>query len=663
MTAEAIHHRHHGDRDELLYKSLLESAPAYFYVADPSDYSTLYRSPQAAPMLGYSMDEWSTNPDLWVQILHPDDRERVTAEFAACAQGRALFQAEYRLFAKAGDIRWVRDHAALVQDPSGGGLVVQGVVLDITAEVEARLAVEVSLAETLTLLETAQSVGRVGTFVAWLTPERKGEDTWSKSCLAIFGYDEASHAGSNESFWKRVHPEDLEMVRAVQGEALEKGTFYDLVHRIIRPNGEMRWIRERAQVERAPDGSPIRLIGVTLDITEERGLEEALAKAESESEAKTQFYEGVFERAPLGVAKVDIQLRVLDANARLHEILKMAPGSLDGTSVADFLDADAMAQVMEEFKPLWVGTVDRVESAANATRGDGVKVWLHWTATAARNRKGRVEYFLAMFEDVTAKREIEVASLNTLAALERLNHLKSEFVSVVSHEFRTALTGIQGFSEIIRDEVLTGAEVKEFANDIHNDAMRLNRMITEMLDLDRIEAGRTRLRLAMTDLNLLITEAVDRVASSTDRHQLESDLDPSLPIVHCDADRVLQVVTNLLTNAVKYSPAGGHVLVSSRHDPGFVTISVRDHGLGLAASFIDKVFDRYERYADNATDQIVGTGLGLPIARQIVEMHGGKIGVESVHGEGSNFHFTLPLVARPGGGDSRQQDGEPAIVA
>ena len=630
------------EAENLDFRGMVESAPAYFYVADPADSTTLYRSPQAVTMLGYSLEEWQSNDRLWNEILHPEDRQRVEAQFAEASRGGKPFQVTYRLFTKSGLVRWVRDHAALTRDATGR-LLVRGVVLDITELVVPRMEAEERLSETLSLLETAQRVGKVGTFVVWLTPERKGQDVWSKSCLAIFGLDENTHAGRNDAFWQRIHPDDLELVRAEQSKAIESGRFYDQTHRIVRPDGEVRWIRERAQIERAADGSPIRLLGVTMDITEEHELQDAIVRAQTKTEATAQFYDEVFEHAPLGVCKADVHLTVTAANARLHEMLKAAPGSIVGRSVAEFLDPDGMSQVMEEFRPLWKGEVTRIDSAANAIRTDGGKVWFQWSATAVRDDDGRIEYFLAMFEDITAKRQAEVAAVNSLAALERLNYLKSEFVSLVSHEFRTALTGIQGFSEILRDEDLSRAEVKDFAKDINNDALRLNRMISEMLDLDRIESGRVKLELAPHDVNALIRDAVDRAAGSTHKHRLVTELDPTLPHINCDGDRVTQVVANLLSNAIKYSPDGGEIKVSSTHDGSIATFRVQDHGLGMPPDFLTRVFDRYERLEDKSTHKILGTGLGLPICKQIVEMHGGKIGVETDYGKGSTFWFNLPL--------------------
>jgi two-component system, OmpR family, sensor histidine kinase VicK len=225
--------------------------------------------------------------------------------------------------------------------------------------------------------------------------------------------------------------------------------------------------------------------------------------------------------------------------------------------------------------------------------------------------------------------------------------MKSEFVSMVSHEFRTALVGIQGFSELIRDEELDVPEIKELAGDINSDALRLNRMISEMLDLDRMEAGKIRLELKPVDLNRILEEAVERAQFGADDHRLVADLDRALPVVSGDTDRLIQVISNLLSNAIKYSPQGGEVKVTSRADHGVAHVSVQDHGLGIPAEFINRVFGRYERFEGDRTGKVAGTGLGLAISRQIVELHGGKIWVESEGGKGSTFQFTIPLAPKP----------------
>ena len=227
--------------------------------------------------------------------------------------------------------------------------------------------------------------------------------------------------------------------------------------------------------------------------------------------------------------------------------------------------------------------------------------------------------------------------------LERLNRAKSEFVSIVSHEFRTPLTGIQGFSEMMRDEQLTLEEMREYAGDINKDSQRLNRMIDEMLDLDRMESGRMTIHPERMDLNAVLDEAVNRVRPNAPNHTLSLDLQSDLPSIHADRDRLTQVASNLLNNAVKYSPTGGRIAVKSRVDGDQVRIEVRDEGLGIPPEALETIFERYSRVDSQATKDIPGTGLGLPIVRQIVQLHGGRVWAESELGRGSVFHVTLPL--------------------
>ncbi|HKY52013.1 MAG TPA: GAF domain-containing protein, partial [Candidatus Limnocylindria bacterium] len=227
--------------------------------------------------------------------------------------------------------------------------------------------------------------------------------------------------------------------------------------------------------------------------------------------------------------------------------------------------------------------------------------------------------------------------------LERLNRAKSEFVSIVSHEFRTPLTGIQGFSEMMRDEDLSLEEMREYAGDINKDAQRLNRMINEMLDLDRMESGRMTLHPERIDLNAVVDDVADRVRPNAPNHTLTLDLQRDMPPITADRDRMTQVVSNLLNNAVKYSPTGGRITVTTHATDSELRLDVRDEGLGIPPDAIESIFERYSRVDTQATKDIPGTGLGLPIVRQIVQLHGGRVWAESELGRGSVFHVVLPL--------------------
>jgi len=246
-------------------------------------------------------------------------------------------------------------------------------------------------------------------------------------------------------------------------------------------------------------------------------------------------------------------------------------------------------------------------------------------------------------------REAETTALANLAVLERLNRMKSEFLTRVSHQFRTALVGIQGFSELIRDsEDLDLEKVRAFAGDIYEDAERLDRAFGDMVELDRMEGGRSVLHIGPVDLNQLMISVVDSARTQSPRSNLVAQLNPALPQVRGDPDKLSQVLSVLVGNAIKYSPPGSNVTVTTDVEGDHLTVAVKDHGPGMPADIDGGLFAGFLPRADGGGNGVEGgTGLGLPIARQIVEMHGGRIWFDSTATQGSTFHFTLPLRLRP----------------
>jgi PAS domain S-box-containing protein len=365
-------------------------------------------------------------------------------------------------------------------------------------------------------------------------------------------------------------------------------------------------------------------------------------RTEAQLREQTSLLNEVVGHTPAGLARVSRELRIMDANPRLCALFRAPTRVIVGSGLGDYVPEADVAKVFAGI-PTVSDEIETVEADSEAVRADGGKLWVHWSITPVRGPRGGIEYFIAMFEDVTSDHEADAVALANLASLERLSKLKSEFVTMVSHEFRTALTGIQGYSEVMRDDTVTPDEVREFAGDINTDAVRLSKMITEMLDLDRMEAGRMKLNLGRVDINSLLSDAASRARVSSSKHRITVMLGSGVPSLVGDADRLFQVITNLMTNAIKYSPDGGEVVLSSRLDGASVRVGVRDHGPGIPAEFVERLFGRYERYEGNAKSQVIGTGLGLAIARQIVEMHRGRIWVDSTLGDGSEFLFTIPI--------------------
>jgi PAS domain S-box-containing protein len=373
----------------------------------------------------------------------------------------------------------------------------------------------------------------------------------------------------------------------------------------------------------------------------------ALLRQSRESEAKVREREtmlnSVIDHAPQGVARITLDHKLANSNPRLASMLYAPRRIVEGYSLEMFLPGE---DVQRAFGSFAVGKDDSqgtVELDSRARRADGSEFWMHWNLTPIRNPDASIDYYMAMFEDITAQRDADETAAANLQQMEKLNKLKSEFVSMVSHEFRSALVGIQGFSELIRDDDLEVADMKNLAGDINKDALRLNRMITEMLEFDRMEAGKVHLELKPLDINVLVEDCVEHARVMTAKHVVTENLQPDLPMVSGDADRLTQVLINLLSNAIKYSPDGGEISVRSRLEGSYVEVTVKDQGLGIPPEFIGRLFGRYERYEDKHAGKIIGTGLGLAITRQIVEMHGGKITVESTVGSGSEFKFTVPV--------------------
>jgi PAS domain S-box-containing protein len=352
----------------------------------------------------------------------------------------------------------------------------------------------------------------------------------------------------------------------------------------------------------------------------------------------------VIAQAPAGVVRFGTDLRIIEANRRFVALLDRSQDLVGFPITRFFAEPDAEAFV-SKVKALRAGEQEAVEGETESRRMDGTTVWVHWSATAVPNARGAGEYFIAMFEDTTARHESDAAAAATLDLMQRLNSLKTEFLQNVSHEFKTALIGIQGFSEFMRDaDQLNMSDARAFAADINQDAERLDRMVTEMLALDRVETAGATLSLSPVDLNVVIQHEVAEARSKPNPHVIELHLEPKLPMVSGDAAKLGEVVRNLLDNAARYSPEEGHITVATSVNDATVTMTVRDEGVAARSDFDNRLFAHDDLYADNPIRKVVGTGLGLGIVRQVIEMHGGRFWVDRSDGKGSEYHVTLKAI-------------------
>jgi signal transduction histidine kinase/PAS domain-containing protein len=246
-------------------------------------------------------------------------------------------------------------------------------------------------------------------------------------------------------------------------------------------------------------------------------------------------------------------------------------------------------------------------------------------------------------QQTTERDQLMTAKIFLNEQLEQVNKMQSDFISVVSHEFRTSLTTIEGFSDLLRSQNYSSEEVKDYSNDIYTDAIRLHRMVTDLLDLEQMKKGKMQLRMVWVDINMLLRTIVKRMELVSTRHPLRLSLDEKLPPLEGDPDKLTQVIMNILSNAIKYSPMGGDILIKSSKEGNSVHVSIQDHGTGIAPEFIANIFKPYQRINSTSTRHIQGTGLGLSLAQEIIHLHDGKIWAESIPEHSSTFHFSLPL--------------------
>jgi PAS domain S-box-containing protein len=274
-------------------------------------------------------------------------------------------------------------------------------------------------------------------------------------------------------------------------------------------------------------------------------------------------------------------------------------------------------------------------------RRDGTVVWIHDIAVTVI--EGSRRYARGFVVDVTARREAELELERQNDQLRQLDRLKDEFVALVSHELRTPLTSIRGYLELITEDTNLTEEQTRFIETIDRNAQRLQRVVGDLLFVAQVEAGKLSLEVADVNPNTLVEEAVQAAGPSAAAKSIELTAHlGELPEIRGDRARLAQVLDNLISNAIKFTPSFGRVMVTTRVLPGEVEVVVSDSGMGIPADELHLLFQRFFRAERATAGAIPGTGLGLAIAKAIVTGHGGRIRVESEDGAGTTFRVILP---------------------
>jgi two-component system phosphate regulon sensor histidine kinase PhoR len=329
-------------------------------------------------------------------------------------------------------------------------------------------------------------------------------------------------------------------------------------------------------------------------------------------------------------------------NANYARDLKIKPDEIAGKTDYDFF----LKELAEKYRADDKRIIEcgRTENIEEEYIQDGQKVFVHTVKAPVKDENGDAVGVLGIFWDITELKKAEAAREELLHKLEEANKRKTEFVSDVSHELRTPLASIKGFISTIRsDKEMDEKDRGDFMKIVEDETDRLTRIIEELLDLSRIEAGRLKLNPKPFQLMDLIYKNIEsiQVQARAKDVVIEQRIPRGLPPVYADRDKTAQIIINLLGNAVKYNKKGGKVTISAFEDDGHVKVEVEDTGVGISEKDLPHMFEKFYR-AEKTSSEAPGTGLGLALSKSLVEVQGGKMNIESIADKGSKFSFTLP---------------------
>ncbi len=492
--------------------------------------------------------------------------------------------------------------------------------------------------------------------------------TWNRGAEKVKGYTAKEIVGQHFSAFYTPEDRAARKPDRILDIVAREGRFEDDSWR-VRKDGSLFWANVVITALRDDDGNLAGFAKVTRDLTERRRVDEALRQSE---ERLRLLIEGVSDYA---IYMLDLEGRVTTWNLGAERMKGYRASEIIGRHFSLFFPAEDV-KAGKPVRELEVARSEgRFEDEGWRVRRDGSRFWANVVVAAIYDSQGRQVGFGKVTRDLTARHQAEEAERKALVermareaaeaseaatrrAAERANEaaaraneanrIKDEFLAIVSHELRTPLNAILGYSSLLRQRPPEAAMLAKGLDAIHRNAEAQAKLIDDILDVSRIITGKLRLELRPIDLVATVNEAIDVIRPSAAAKKIALDVQvlTDAPVLEADRDRIRQIVWNLLSNAVKFTDAGGSVVVTIDQVASHLRMSVRDSGRGIAPEFLPFVFDRFRQADSSTTRQLGGLGLGLSIVKQLVELHGGQVDVESAGlGRGSLFRVVLPAQA------------------
>ncbi len=461
-------------------------------------------------------------------------------------------------------------------------------------------------------------------------------DTWQK----ITGFSSERSLGRN--IFDLLYMQDQAEQRSNFAQLVKgKKQSYRAFTRLRTADGNFRAVELAVSMLRQDENKNMRVVGTITDVEERRRAERALSEAEKK-------YRAIVENAASGIYQVTPEGYYLSANPAMAKILKYdAPEEI----LRDVKDANADIYYNSRERERYLRDAVREGSVileCQVRRKDGKIIWVHESLRAVKDDQDQLIFFEGSMEDITQRKETELALREAKVESDLSSRAKSEFLANMSHELRTPLNAIIGFSDIIRNQAfgeVGRSEYLEYARDINESGKRLLHVINDILDVSRIEAGDRQLNESLVDVYKVVQSSIDMLAPKIEAHKtiVKNTLSTDAGSLIGENHAIKQMLINLLSNAVKFTPEGGHVSVHAEYDAeGQMHISVTDTGIGLTDEEIEKALSPFGQVNTSLSKSESGTGLGLTLVQSLMALHGGSFELFSQKGVGTTATLIFP---------------------
>lgn len=592
------------------------------YYKHAADNSSGFVSGRFAEILGFKLKELPKYPKFaeWLaKRIHKEDYKGFKTLVHSFHKGEiSRFEHEYRVLAKNGKWLWLRFiSTSLQKDAQGRPLYLAGLVFDITKREEK----EKELRESEERLNKTQEIAHVGSWIQDLSSNRP---YWSAETYRIYGYKPYEIIPSNKVFDSLVHPDDLKMLHNTYHDSIrKKKDGYSCMFRIIlKSNGEKRFIYEKCEYVKNSSGKITGSTGMVQDITERKRVEEALKKSE-------MSFRAVAETARDAIISADSRGNIVYFNKGAEQIFGYSAAEVLNNPLAILMPEkfriahqQGFSRFLDNRKPHVIGKT--VEMAGKKKDGKEFPLEL----SLATWNSGNETFFTAIIRDITERKN--------------LDQRKDDFITIAGHELRTPVSAIKIMNQILQDMLAENPQAQKYLKKIEYQANIQANLINDLLSVSKIQIGKLEIRKEHFALHDLIKEIAEDMEKTTKIHKIIVKGNIYAKIL-ADRDRIGQVLINFCSNAIKFSPKGGKIIIQLKNNQEEITVGITDYGVGIPEAYHNRIFERFYRVYGEGNKAYPGLGMGLYISYQIIKLHNGKMWFNSEPKKGSTFYFSLPL--------------------